>query len=144
MTGRCLSLSVLAGLLAVAASVLADTGRLAAPVRCDTRSAKGPVVPPWKSFSPDPAYHGQWLVAGDLDGDGVAEIVTARNQGQCVTAAVASRLDGTVLWRWGRPNAGSQGLSYDVPLQVYDLDGDGKAEVYLSIKPGDMWIAARR
>ncbi len=134
MTGRCLRLSVWAVLLVVAANVSAEAGRAAAPVRCDTRSAKGPIVLPWKSFSPDPAYHGQWLVAGDLDGDGVAEIVTARNQGQCVTAAVASRLDGTVLWRWGKANAGSQGLSYDVPLQVYDLDGDGKAEVYLSIK----------
>ena len=134
MTGRTLSLGVLAGLLVVSASVLAGAEPSAEPVRCDTRSAKGPVVGPWKSFSPDPAYHGQWLVAGDLDGDGVAEIVTARNEGQCVTAAVACRLDGTVLWRWGRPGTGSQGLSYDVPLQVYDLDGDGKAEVTLSIR----------
>ena len=107
-TERCLSLCVWAGLwvVVVAGSVSADTGPSAAPVRCDMRSANGPLVRPWRSFSPDPAYHGQWLVAGDLDGDGVAEIVTARNAGQRVTAALASRLDGTVLWRWGQAGAG--------------------------------------
>lgn len=106
----------------------------APPFEADARKLDGPIVSPWKAFRPDTAYHGQWLVAGDLDGDGRAELVTARNDNQRVTAALASRLDGAALWRWGEANAGSPMLSYDVPLQVYDLDGDGRAEVYLSVR----------
>ena len=103
-------------------------------VGVDAMSAKGPVVAPWKSFSPDAPYHGAWLVAGDLDGDGRAEVVTARNAGQAVTAAVATTLDGATLWRWGRAGAGGATLGYDVPLQVYDLDGDGQDEVYIGVR----------
>jgi len=132
MMGRCVA--ACAGLVAAVAGVLVAAGPPDGAVVCDMRTARGPVVLPWRSLTPEAAYHGQWLVAGDLDGDGAAEIVTARNKRQCVTAAVACRLDGTVLWRWGRASAGGQGLGYDVPLQIYDLDGDGKAEVYLSIE----------
>lgn len=94
----------------------------------------GPKQSPWKTIEPDPAYHGQWLVAGDLDGDGQAELVSARQQNQLVTTVLAMRLDGSVLWRWGRANAGKAQLAYDVPVQVYDMDEDGRAEVYLSIE----------
>ena len=97
--------------------------------RCDASKATGPVVMPWKSFAhPDPAYVGGWFVAGDLDGDGEAEFVTARNAGQRVTAMIAFKMDGSVLWRWGR--GGGADLSFDVPVQLFDLDGDGAAEVY--------------
>ncbi len=94
----------------------------------------GPVILPWKTIEPDQAYHGQWLVAGDLDADGQAEIVSARQIKQRVTAVVATRLDGAVLWRWGEADAGSPVLAYDVPVQIFDLDGDGRPEVYLSIE----------
>jgi hypothetical protein len=47
---------------------------------------------------------------------------------------VVSKLDGSVLWRWGRPNTGRQGLGYDVPVQIYDLQDKGKSDVYLSTK----------
>ncbi len=95
------------------------------------RDANGPVVQPWKSFAhPDPAYIGDWFVGGDLDGDGKAEFVTARNSGQNVTAMTAFRMDGSVMWRWGR--GGEAGLSFDVPVQLFDLDGDGACEVYAS------------
>jgi len=97
-------------------------------------SASGPVVRPWKSFMPDTLYHGSWLVTGDLDNDGTAEIISGRNNYpyQDVTTVLASRLDGTLLWRWGEAGTGSQVLSYDVPLQIYDIDNDGRGEVLLS------------
>ncbi|HOX38916.1 MAG TPA: hypothetical protein PL033_13075 [Candidatus Brocadiia bacterium] len=104
------------------------------PFVCDTASGEAPIVQPWKSFEPDPAFHGQFLVAGDLDGDGKAEIVTARNDNQRVTAVIACKLDGKVLWKWGEANAGGVGIAYDIPLQTYDLDGDGKSEVWLGIR----------
>ena len=101
------------------------------PFECITWETDAPVLMPWKTLRPDPAYHGEWLVAGDLDGDGTTEIVTARNDRQIVTTVLASRLDGSVLWRWGTPNTGKAELGYDVPVQIYDLNGDGRTEVYL-------------
>jgi hypothetical protein len=103
-------------------------------IEVHVQSSQGPLVTPWKSFAPDPHYHGSWLVAGDLDGDGQAEIVSARNAGQAVTTVSACKLDGTVLWTWGRAGDGGYDLGYDVPLQVKDLDGNGKSEVYLGVR----------
>ncbi len=44
---------------------------------------------------------------GDVDGDGEVEIVSARNvdenDNHFTSAAVAHKLDGTVLWTWGDP-----------------------------------------
>ena len=121
---------------AILASLVIGLGQLPAaqPFEVDASSAPGPEVLPWKSFEPDPAYHGQWLVAGDLDGDGQAEIVTARHKDQRVTAVLASRLDGTTLWHWGEPNTGGQGLYCDVPVHLYDLDRDGRDEVFVGVE----------
>jgi len=38
-----------------------------------------PVIAPWRVVTLDPDYGGQWMVAGDLDGDGQPEIVSAEN-----------------------------------------------------------------
>jgi hypothetical protein len=38
-----------------------------------------PGIAPWRTIALDADYGGQWLVAGDLDGDGVPEIVSAEN-----------------------------------------------------------------
>lgn len=94
----------------------------------------GPVLMPWRTIEPDAAYHGQWLVAGDLDGDGTAEIVTARQDQQRVTTVLATKLDGSVLWHWGEANTGRPQLGYDVPVQIYDLTGDEHPQVYLSVR----------
>ncbi len=47
----------------------------------------------------------------------------------CITAI---DLDGNVLWQFGEPSANSKQIgkvSADLPLQVYDIDGDGVDEV---------------
>jgi hypothetical protein len=94
-----------------------------------------PVVQPWRRVPLDPDYAGAWVVAGDLDGDRVPEIVSARNVDQddvhYTSAVVAQRLDGRVLWRWGDPTTGRKKLHHDVACQIYDWDGDGRNEVVL-------------
>ncbi|MCU0874531.1 MAG: hypothetical protein MUE50_19520 [Pirellulaceae bacterium] len=101
----------------------------------DTEGALVPLVQPWRQFALDPEYSGAWVVAGDLDGDGAVETVSARNVDRndvhYTSAAVAQRLDGSVLWRWGDPAVGRKKLHHDVACQIYDWDGDGCPEVVL-------------
>ncbi|MBN1343667.1 MAG: VCBS repeat-containing protein [Phycisphaerae bacterium] len=129
MRARARSLSAVLLLLG---STVPPVAQGAEPFEITAAKTEGPMVAPWKSIRPDPAYHGQWLVAGDLDGDGQAELVTARHTDQRVATVLVMKLDGSVLWRWGRPNAGNQGLYCDVPVQICDLDGDGHQEVWIS------------
>ena len=97
-----------------------------------------PVVQPWRRVPLDPEYGGAWVVAGDLDGDGAVEIVSARNVNahdvHYTSAVVAHRLDGSVLWRWGNPKIGRKKLHHDLACQIYDWDGDGRNEVVLCTK----------
>lgn len=94
-----------------------------------------PVIKPWAKVALDPDYAGAWVVASDLDGDGKVDIVSARNVDKndvhYTSAVVAQRLDGSVLWRWGKPKIGRKELHHDVPCQIYDWDGDGRNEVVL-------------
>ncbi len=95
-----------------------------------------PVIRPWKMIKLDPTYRGGWLVVGDLTGDGVAEIVSARNgvPGRDIhytSSVVVHRLDGSLLWKWGNPEA-RNALHHDVACQIHDLDGDGRNEVVVA------------
>jgi hypothetical protein len=92
-----------------------------------------PLLTPWKWITIDPEYAGAWIVAGDIDGDGEVEIVSAKNLDvrdvHHTTSVVAQKLDGSVLWTWGDPDAGQNLLQFDVACQIYDWNGDGKNEV---------------
>ena len=106
-------------------------------VRCnDVPNEQVAHVQPWRTIQLDPLYRGAWIVAGDLDGDGQAEIVSARNHDQddvhYTSSVVVHRLDGSVLWRWGQAEAGRNPLHHDVAAQVYDWDGDGTNEVIVA------------
>ncbi len=96
---------------------------------------KAPRVEAWRTITLDPDYSGQWVVAGDVDGDGEVDVVSARNVNKddvhYTSAVVAQRLDGSVIWRWGDPTIGRKELHHDVACQIYDWDGDGDNEVVL-------------
>ncbi|MBN1349262.1 hypothetical protein JXJ21_07625 [candidate division KSB1 bacterium] len=95
-----------------------------------------PRIMPWKIIELDSAYAGSWIVAGDVDGDGEVEILSARNVDQndvhYTCSVIAYKLDGTLLWRWGQPEIGRNPLHHDVACQIYDWDGDGRNEVILA------------
>jgi len=113
------------------------------PIYFDVRDVGEPadkvhVIKPWKIISLDPEYGGQWVVAGDVDDDGQVEIVSAENVNKndvhYTSTAVAQKLDGSVLWRWGNPDIGRKKWHHDVACQIHDWDGDGKSEVVLCTK----------
>jgi len=96
---------------------------------------KAPVIKPWRAIELDTEYGGQWVVTGDIDNDGEVEIVSAENVNSgdihYTSTAVAQRLDGTVMWRWGNPAAGRKNWHHDVACQIHDWDGDTWKEVIL-------------
>ena len=66
---------------------------------------------------------------GDLIGDGQSEILTVQNRGQRITCITAYNLDGEVLWQHGRPNPNAHTAPWDLAIQLYDLNKNGRAEV---------------
>jgi hypothetical protein len=94
-----------------------------------------PVIEPTAVIVHDVAFAGAWTVAGDVDGDGQTELVTARlweKDDVHATATVSvCRLDGSVLWTWGNPGDGVAALHNDAACQIYDWDRDGRQEVVI-------------
>ncbi len=119
-------------LLAVLSTTAIASGRTDR-LTVNADSLPAPTVDPWRVVRPDTAYHGEWLVAGDVNGDGRAEIITAHSDKQRVTAFAVRNLEGRELWHWGVPGSGRAQLGYDVPLQIYDLNGDGRGEVFAGV-----------
>ena len=102
---------------------------------CGVPSADAPVVVPWRTITLDAEYGGYWVVAGDVDGDGEIETVSAqnynRNDDHFTSSVAVQKLDGSVLWRWGDPKLGRRELHHDVACQIHDLDNNGANEVIL-------------
>lgn len=127
----------------VAAGASAAFGAGEKPERFETEakgapSAEAGAVAPWRTVPLDPDYGGMWVVAADLDGDGQVEWVSCENfnagDTHYTSTAVAQKMDGTVLWRWGNPEIGRKKWHHDVACQIHDWNGDGQKEVVLAGK----------
>lgn len=80
----------------------------------------------------------------DLNGDGAPDLLFVQNlRGpRAITCLTATTISGEVLWQHGAPSADHGEVYCDLPVQVYDWDGDGRNEVlfvqqaqYLEIEP---------
>ncbi|MEO8404106.1 MAG: rhamnogalacturonan lyase [Chitinophagaceae bacterium] len=93
-----------------------------------------------------PGYAPNDASVGDLDGDGQYEIVLHQvgrshdnSQGGITDPPIiqAYKLDGTLLWQINLGKNIREGAHY-TQFMVYDLDGDGKAEIAMKTADGSM------
>ena len=78
-----------------------------------------------------PDWGAETVRIGDLNGDGAPDLLLVQSaygsrQIQCLTAAT---IGGQRLWQWGEPSAANGRVYSDLPVQIYDWDGDGANEV---------------
>lgn len=71
------------------------------------------------------------LRTGDLNLDGCPDLLIVQNEWgyrkiRCLTAVT---IDGEMLWQTGEPSEANGRCYSDLPVQIYDLDGDGINEV---------------
>jgi rhamnogalacturonan endolyase len=92
----------------------------------------------WKKFDTPQFGAGRNVRFGDLDGDGVPEMVIAQNIAKVdggnyveISCLTAVNLDGKVLWQIGKPDPRNGLLTADCPFQIHDIEGTGKADVVL-------------
>jgi hypothetical protein len=92
----------------------------------------------WKKFSVEGFSAASNVKFGDLDGDGVPEMVFSQNiqtisrdAFDTISCLTAVNTDGKILWQSGKPsrNINNILLTNDNPFQIHDVDGDGHAEV---------------
>jgi hypothetical protein len=87
-------------------------------------------------------YGSDYVRIGDLNGDGMLEILCAQAyapgnppgyQGgehvAVITCLTAIDLSGKVLWQIGKPDPKNLYCGGDLPVQIYDIDHDGRNEV---------------
>lgn len=105
---------------------------------------------PYISIPLKGSYDFQKVGVADLDGDGVYEYVIKQpnfntdpyqqpgywKKSTTTYKLEAYRMDGTMLWRYDMGWSIEAGIWYS-PWIVYDVDGDGKAEVYCKAGEGD-------
>ncbi|MET9496488.1 rhamnogalacturonan lyase [Streptomyces sp. NPDC006552] len=107
-----------------------------------------PITPPAGGTTPDGVaytYEANDASVGDLDGDGVLDFVlkwqptNAKDNSQSGytgnTIIDAVKLDGTRLWRADLGRNIRSGAHY-TQFQVYDYDGDGRAEIAMKTADG--------
>lgn len=90
----------------------------------------------WKKLETPQIGTGRSVRFGDLDGDGRIDLVLAQNIPRVradaydmISCLTAMDLDGRVLWQIGKPSREHALLTNDIPVQIQDIDGDGKNEV---------------
>lgn len=109
-----------------------------------------PISPPAGGTTPDGVaytYEANDASVGDLDGDGALDFVLKwqptnakdNSQSGCTGNTIVDgiRLDGTRLWRVDLGRNIRSGAHY-TQFQVYDYDGDGKAEVAMKTADGSV------
>lgn len=113
---------------------LAAARREAAVRLASKRAAAGqPVL--WRRLATPGFGAGRRIRLGDLAGDGRLGFLFARSSKTSrIALLTATDADGRVLWQRGAdPGVPAAEASHDAPMQIADVDGDGRNEVICAI-----------
>lgn len=98
--------------------------------------AKNPKPVVWKKISTEGFGVGRNLRFGDLDNDGVIDVLIGqvlhhgpKDRNSELSCLTAMTFDGRQLWQIGQPDLWKNHLTNDVAFQINDIDADGKNEV---------------
>ena len=115
-----------------------DAARNAYKAECEKAQAKYPKMKLLKKIDLKGCGTGRQLRFGHLLGNGEYQMVMAQCQKRVnrdaygtISCLTAFDLDGNILWQHGEPtdNHDIGTISADMPMQIYDIDGDGFDEV---------------
>jgi len=75
-------------------------------------------------------FGAETLRIGDLNGDGAPDLLFVQSVygTREITCLTATTIFGEMLWQIGAPSADNGRIYSDLPVQVYDWDGDGRNE----------------
>lgn len=78
-----------------------------------------------------PDFGGMTLRVGDLNGDGAPDLLVAQSEygSRDICCLTALTITGQRLWQTGSPSPANGRAYSDLPVQIYDWDGDGVNEV---------------
>ena len=76
-------------------------------------------------------FGAETLRIGDLNGDGAPDLLFAQSifGTREITCLTATTIAGDLLWQYGTADEDNGRIYSDLPVQVYDWDGDGNNEV---------------
>jgi hypothetical protein len=89
-------------------------------------------------------YAARIMRIGDINGDGRPEFIFAQNDNivtgdkihyniyRPITCVTAVNLDGNILWQIGKPDIRNFSAESELPIEVIDINDDGKDEVVLA------------
>lgn len=90
----------------------------------------------WKKIDFGNFGPGRSVRFGDLNGDGEKELLLAQCRKRVmkdryadISCLTAVDLNGNILWQQGDPDPENAYLTADLPMQIADIDGDGRNEV---------------
>jgi hypothetical protein len=94
----------------------------------------------WKKLDLKDFGCGRSVRFGDLTGDGRLNVLFAQCQKRMfkdryanISCLTAIDLNGGILWQIGEPHPDNLYITADLPVQIADIDGDGRNEVVVSM-----------